>query len=135
MTKQEFKVLSFQNFLTIKEILIARGSITLNIVGKSMLPLINEDGKEYRVYPVQSAKDLKRFDIIVYWSKEVLIAHYFWRANKHFNDDPNDAYLITRPLNPLRSYDHPIKFDQILGIITEKKISLWSKIKIYFMLS
>ena len=100
----------------------------INVVGKSMIPVYKPEGQVLKVSFIENIKSLKRFDIIVFWQNNMLISHYYWKKNAYFND-PNEPTIMTRPLNPIKSFDHPIKNDQILGILPEK-ISLWLKLKI-----
>ena len=134
MTKLKFKELEYHHFLMAKKIVRKEGEIQIQIQGRSMIPLYEPNGEEARVLYLQTLGELKRFDIVVFWQDNILISHYFWKANKYFNEDLNNPTLVTRPLNPIKAFDHPIHFEQILGIIRERKISFWLKIRIYLNL-
>jgi hypothetical protein len=129
VTKPEYKELDYQSFLKAQEILRAKGELEINIVGTSMLPHFPISGYTAIVKPVPSLESLKRFDIIVFWQNDKLIGHYFWKKNTHFNED-----LLTKPLNPIKGIDHPIQFEQILGIIPDKPIGPYLKLKVFLSL-
>ncbi|MDO9184043.1 MAG: hypothetical protein Q7U04_16640 [Bacteriovorax sp.] len=85
---------------------------------------------------VESIKDLaslKKFDVIIFWQNNILVCHYFWKENKFFQSeslDLNSKIIVTRPLNPLKGYDHPIKMEQILGLVSQAKINWWLRLRI-----
>jgi len=114
--------------------LLAQRKLELNVLGTSMHPLYKSAGEVANVEVLKGLKDLRRFDIIIFWQNNSLIIHYFWSLNKNFNEDPDNPLIVTRPLNPLRAFDHPIYFDRILGRVKEKKIGFWLKLKIYLSL-
>lgn len=134
MTKLKSKGLDYQDFELTKKALNLKGELDVTIVGMSMLPLYPAEGHVAKLRPLKKIEELRRFDVIVFWQNNILISHYFWKKNEHFNDDANDPYLVTRPLNPMKSVDHPIKFEHILGIIPERKIGAWLKFRIYWNL-
>ncbi|MBY0412922.1 MAG: hypothetical protein K2Q18_02090 [Bdellovibrionales bacterium] len=131
MIKLKSKEVDFQTFLLACTFLKKSKEMEIAVSGISMLPLYAKDIQITTVRHIEDLKSLKRFDIIIFWQNNILISHYYWKRNEHFNDDPNDPNIVTRPLNPIRSFDHPIKSAQILGILPEK-INLWLKIKILF---
>ena len=132
MNTQKYKELDFYSFQLAKKEVQRVGQIEIKIVGKSMYPLYEEiEGQKIIVHYVKDIKELKRFDVITFWLNNILVTHYVWKQNEVFIDDPNDPILVTRPLNPMKSFDTPIKFSQVLGIVPERKISLWLKFRIY----
>lgn len=131
VTEQKFKELDFHSFLTAKELLRHKGELKVTILGKSMVPLYQPTGQVVEIKPIADLSELKRFDIIIFWQHNKLIAHYYWKQNSYFIEDVNDPNLVTRPLNPIKSFDHPIRFNHILGIVPEK-MPLWLKLKILF---
>jgi hypothetical protein len=131
VTKQEYKELDYPSFLLIKKHLAKVSEMDIVIKGISMLPLFSKSSQVVKVQYIEDEKSLKRFDIIVFWQNNILVSHYFWGRNKYFNENPNDPDLITRPLNPIKGFDHPVKYEHILGIIPEK-IGFFLRLKILF---
>ena len=129
MTEQKFKELDYSSFQSAKEVLKKVRSLEISVMGTSMMPFYKSSGQKVIVKPLNDISDLKRFDLIVFWQHNMLVAHYYWKQNSYFNEDNNDPNLITRPLNPIKAFDHPIKFDHILGKINDE-LSLWLKLKI-----
>lgn len=128
----EFKEIDFKTFLILKSFLETKGELVMNIKGVSMNPVLYEKDC-VSVVPTKSLNSLKRFDVIIFWQNNILICHYFWRTNTYFQNNSSDLdskILTTRPLNPLRGYDHPIKMSEILGIVPMVKINWWLKLKI-----
>jgi len=123
-------VLDNSEFIILKNYLKLNKTIRLNVWGSSMLPLYKTNGEEVNIVIIHEFQDLKRFDIIVFWQNERFIIHYFWKLNKFFNDNDTNPTIVTRALNPINSFDHPIHFNQVLGIVREKKIGSWLKFKI-----
>ena len=127
------KELSWDQFNSLKVLLISKKNIPITIIGKSMLPLIKE-GNVVDVESINSILNLKRFDIIIFWQHDKLICHYFWRMNdvfQHKNADGNEKkILVTKPLNPIRRSDQPITEEQILGIVKNYHLSQYLKIKV-----
>ena len=131
VTKHKFKELDYSSFLLVKKHLENVSVMDITIKGTSMIPLFAEESQVVKVHKIDNRVSLKRFDVIIFWQDGILLSHYFWGVNKHFNEDPNDPYLITRPLNPIKGFDHPIKYEQVLGIIPVE-LSLFLKLKILF---
>lgn len=131
MTKLQFKEISYDYFLLTKAHLKNVKELDITITGNSMKPLFNEDSQQTKVRYIDDLNLLKRFDVIVFWQGDKLISHYFWKKNEYFQNDNGEPYIITRPLNPIKSFDIPIVSAQILGILPEK-IGLGLKLKIFF---
>ena len=69
-------------------------------------------------------EDLKPFDIILYWRKNILICHIFLRIE--------DNFLITKPLRG-KNVDPPIHIEHLLGVITKPKFGFFQKIILKFI--
>jgi phage repressor protein C with HTH and peptisase S24 domain len=104
---------------TLKFIIEKKGKLNLKVSGRSMIPLLKEND-EILLSPL---KNLKRFDLIAFSSKGQIVCHYFWGEN---NKD-----LLTRPLNPIGSFDFPIETEQIIGKVENVRISIFLKFKIF----
>lgn len=129
VTEQKFKELDYSSFLAIKEVLNKVEGLEITIIGTSMIPFYKNSGQKVSVKPLKSLDALKRFDIIVFWQQNILVAHYYWKQNSYFNENEKDPNLMTRPLNPIKAFDHPIKFEHILGKIDDE-LPWWLRIKI-----
>ncbi len=120
-------MVSYNEFILLKNHLKTQQSIQLKVRGHSMLPFIkNQD--ILKVNYINNLELLKRFDIIVFFQDGHYICHYFWRFNKYFNT--LEKKFITRPLNPLRNVDKPSTTSNILGKVENFKIPIWFKVKI-----
>ena len=93
------------------------------IVSGSMEPVI-KIGEEILV--VVKAKDIKKFDIIVFKQNNKLICHYLWSINKMI--DPK--LMQTRSL--LGGKDFPIREEDYIGKVVSHKLSVWRILKIIF---
>lgn len=114
-----------EDFDSIIKTLQNEGVAKVRIRGNSMNPLLSELD-HVTIFPLRDLNSIKRFDVIVFWQHNILMCHYFWKRNAVFNPD----VLLTRPLNPINGYDHPINQSQVLGIAKLVKISSWLKFKI-----
>lgn len=128
MTKHKYKELDYSSFTLLKTHLKSVKTLDIEILGLSMVPLLDPEGHKVKVLYVEDLKILKKFDVIIFWQNNILICHYYWKVNKYFND-PVDPTIVTRPLNPIKNFDHPIKYNDILGIV-DQKLSIWMKIKV-----
>lgn len=104
--------------------------VIMNVSGDSMEPLIKNSAKVV-VKKMSKIEELQRFDVVVFGQEDRLICHYFWKVNKHFSSSIDNPVIITRPLNPMIGYDHPISFNEIVGKVSNFKISRILKIRIY----
>jgi hypothetical protein len=68
---------------------------------------------------------LKKFDVVVFWTGEVLVAHYVW----HINSTVDKGTLVTRSLRP-GTEDLPLQHEQIMGKVFEVQIPLRIRMKI-----
>lgn len=96
------------NILKIK--LQKEGSLKLNIASESMQPWIWK-GSKIEIRPINS-KDLKPFDIIVFFQDKKLICHFLYIKD--------DTFLITKGLKSFK-FDEKINYGQLLGICTSHK--------------
>jgi signal peptidase I len=97
----------------------------IRIISDSMYPLIL-NGEILKV--IQLPKKLKRFDIIVFDYHGEPYCHFFW--SKIANNDS----LCTRSLKTPQKIDLPIKNLNLVGIVTNKKITSWQKFRVYFLI-
>jgi len=93
------------------------------IVSGSMEPVIKV-GEEILIEV--KAKNLKRFDIIVFVRDEKLVCHYLWNLNRFIRP----LLLQTRNIQGLR--DYPIKEEDYIGKVVSHKLSFLRKLKIVF---
>jgi len=91
------------------------------IVSGSMIPVI-QIGEEILVEV--KAKNLKRFDIIVFVQNERLICHYLWSHNQFFEP------ILLQTRNMGGGKDYPIKEEDYLGKVLSHRLSFWQKLKI-----
>lgn len=110
-------------FLKYKKRLAATGKLEFPVATNSMEPLI-EVGSIINVSKITDPLD--SFDIVVYWTGEILMAHYIWNA---YNID--NTILTRSLLNPIENSE-PISKKYILGIVTNYRISFMTRVKIYF---
>lgn len=96
---------------------------TLTVVSDSMIPLIAV-GESITVGPVAT---LKVFDIVLFFQGARLNVHYLTRI------DHEQGQYITRSLKNPHEQDYPLKRSDILGVIINKKLSIWHKIKILLL--
>lgn len=114
-------------FDLLKESIQLRGTWKARIASGSMEPLI-KTGEEIEVIPVENFSSLQRFDILVFFSNSILTCHYLWSRNTASFDE-NKPLLITRGLN-VNWEDFPIREEQILGVVKNKKIPLLAKFRL-----
>lgn len=86
------------------------------IVSDSMTPLLAV-GTEITI-EVQ-AKDLKRFDIIVFYNDDKLICHFLWNLNRRIKP----IFLQTRNLKNL-GQDLPVSYDLYVGKVISHKLRI-----------
>jgi signal peptidase I len=94
------------------------------IVSGSMIPVI-EIGEEIMVEV--KAKELKRFDIIVFVQHQKLICHYLWTINKIVEP----RLMQTRSMGGGK--DFPISEDEYVGRVISHHLNWWHKLKIIFV--
>lgn len=93
------------------------------VISDSMVPII-KIGDDV-VIDVGN-KDIKRFDIIVFYHDGKLICHYLWRMNKIVKP------ILLQTRNMSGKLDYPVTLDDYLGKVMNYKLSLWQKLKILF---
>lgn len=93
------------------------------IVSGSMVPVINI-GEEIVVEV--KARDLKRFDIVVFLDEGKLICHYLWTINRLVEP----RLMQTR--NTYGHKDFPIREEDYIGRVISHRLSFWRKLKIIF---
>lgn len=89
----------------------------------SMLPVIKV-GEAITVEP--HAKNLKRFDIIVFVQNDVLICHYLWNINRVVKP------ILYQTRSLVGGVDFPITQDDYMGRVVSHRLNLWWKLKIIF---
>lgn len=89
------------------------------IVTGSMAPLIPVGASVV----VDSAADIKRHDIVVFWQDDKLICHVCWHENKVIQQC-DQRIFVTRPLRGARR-DFSILQNQILGKVLNYKLPRW----------
>lgn len=99
------------------------GPVEIRIVTGSMEPLL-QVGHVYRLHD-RPRRNWARFDVVVFWSGEVLVAHYVWHVNAIFEA----GNVITKSLRP-GAEDLPLREDQILGFIPGARIPRWTRFTI-----
>lgn len=100
------------------------GPIEIRIVSDSMLPLIKV-GDTISMF--KKPTKLKAFDIIVFFDVDKLVCHFIWKDQKDFNGS-----IITRSLKEPYKNEVPRNYKDIIGIVSSKKISSTTRIKILF---
>ncbi len=88
-----------------------------------MIPVINI-GEEITVEV--KAKNLKRFDIIVFMQDDVLVCHYLWNINRFIEP------LLLQTRNISGGRDYPIKEEDYIGKVLSHRMSLLRKLSIIF---
>ncbi|MBA2405171.1 MAG: S24 family peptidase [Bdellovibrionales bacterium] len=107
----------------LKEQILSQAFFKGRIVSGSMVPVINI-GEEIMVEI--KARDLKRFDIIVFWQDEMLICHYLWNMNRFIKP------ILMQTRNISGGKDYPIKDEDYIGKVVSHKLSFLRKLKIIF---
>ena len=111
---KESEELSKDDFEKLKRLPFFKGKI----VSGSMHPVIKiGDGIVVEIGNL----NIKRFDIIVFYSHGILICHYLWAYNKVFTP----ILFQTRSL--FGKKDHPIDASSYLGKVISHKLSWWRK--------
>ncbi len=95
------------------------------IVSDSMMPLI-PIGSEIQIEKLESVKNLKKFDILLFKYQSQLFCHYYWHQNNQF-----DKGLITTRSLRTGDKDHPVYESDIIGRVKNFKMTSRQKILIY----
>lgn len=111
---------SYNNFIQLKK--SPRTSVKANILSSSMEPWLRIDDQV--TVKTAKAEELKPFDIILFWRKDIFICHVFLKIDNDF--------LITKPLHG-KKIDPPSHTSNLLGIVTDPKFSFFQKIILRFL--
>lgn len=117
--------MDYLEFSAIKNKLIRTGSLEIQIVSDSMRPFI-QIGEQLTIRPLP--KRLDYLDLVVFLDRDRLICHFLWLDQKKFNDT-----IVTRSLKEITLNETPTSYSHILGIVENKKVPLFLKIKITFL--
>ena len=121
--------ISQSHFEFLKETLGKQGHLNIRIISDSMEPVI-KTGEELQVLPcVSDFNLLNRFDILVFWNGKYFVCHYLWNKNQ-LSFNKKEKLLTTRGLKNLYE-DFPIQESHILGVLPNRRIPFWWKLKIY----
>ena len=107
----------------LKDEIISRPFFRGKIITGSMIPVINI-GEEITVEV--KAKNLKRFDIIVFMQDDVLVCHYLWNINRFIEP------LLLQTRNISGGRDYPIKEEDYIGKVVSHRMSFLRKLRIIF---
>ena len=110
------KTITHDIFLLLKLKLQKHKTLPVRIVTGSMLPLIKIDENIW-VEPPPPLEELKRFDILVYWSDDKFICHYLDRINDVINSD--QKVLILKGLKN-KGQDFPVYYENLFGKVNMK---------------
>lgn len=89
------------------------------IVSDSMIPLLKVGD---RIVVDVGNRDLKRFDLIVFWNEDKLVCHFVWAMNRTVTP----FLLQTRNLKKLGK-DVPISWEDYLGKVVSHGFSPWER--------
>ena len=107
----------------LKKQLVNESVVKLKVVSDSMVPLI-KIGDLIEVQKIADLKELKHFDIIVFDQAGRLNVHFLTKI------DHTHQQYITQCLKFRGENDYPLKPDQIIGLVKNKNLSLWQKMKV-----
>ncbi len=108
---------------SVKKKILGQAFFKGKIVSGSMVPVISI-GEEITIEV--KARELKRFDIIVFVQHQKLICHYVWAMNKIVEP----RLMQTRSMGGGK--DFPIGEDDYIGKVISHRLSWWNKLKIIF---
>jgi hypothetical protein len=104
---------------------IARGEpVAFKVASGSMAPVIAVGE------PIVVAKHnggFRRFDIVAFWSGEILICHYIWRRNL-LELQGEGPVFITKNIH--LNEDLPVPAKNILGLVVSHSIPKFSRLKL-----
>lgn len=98
--------------------------IFFKVASDSMYPLIKINDK--LVFESVAVDQLKIFDIIIFKRHEKLVVHFIWR-----NQIRHNQTIITRCLKNIYLDEEPILATEILGRVTNFKLSKFSQFIIF----
>lgn len=93
------------------------------VITDSMEPVIHP-GDEITVSVGE--KNLKRFDIIVFYQDEKLTCHYLWQKNKIIHP------ILLQTRNMKKENDLPVPESDYLGKVTSHRLSFFQRLKLFF---
>jgi signal peptidase I len=93
------------------------------IVSDSMIPVI-KPGDVITV--TVGEKNLRRFDIIVFYHDESLTCHVLWQRNQVIKP------ILMRTKNMKNEMDLPVSENDYLGKVTSHQLNLFQKLKLFF---
>lgn len=99
--------------------------IKFKVVSESMNPVIRI-GDELITKKITG--DLNTFDIILFKRHNKLVVHYVWRNQKNFNNT-----VTTRSLQNIYLDEEPVSYSDIMGKVSNYKLSIFKKIKIILL--
>ena len=70
-------------------------------------------------------KDLKRFDLIIFWRNNQMFCHCLWTMNRFMEP----IFLQSRCIK-YQDREHPIRFEDYLGKVTSHELPIRFKLKI-----
>ncbi len=107
-------------FFELKEQISNEGMLKLKIVSDSMEPLMPV-GQFYKVAKLND--EIKRFDIVVFFRDDKLVAHYVWNKNTL-----RGVSYSTRSLKEPDKDEIPVNEADVLGLLVGQKIGFFRKL-------
>ena len=98
--------------------------IFFKVVSDSMHPLIKINDK--LIFESVPFEQLKIFDIVIFKRRENLTVHFIWRNQIKYNQT-----IITRSLKNIYCDEEPVLLTEILGRVTNFKLSNLSRFIIF----
>lgn len=112
-------------FGALRKRLKTTGELTLRVASDSMEPILKEG--QLVVVQERELRQLKRFDIVVFWQQNKLFCHYLWTLQEDLAT--GEIGFITKSLKSPQDIDLPSKEYYLLGIVPNQ-IPLYFKIKV-----
>jgi hypothetical protein len=110
-------------FLELKESVVQRGEIQVQILTDSMEPIIKA-GEWVTCVPLD--QDLAIFDILVFYSNQKLFCHFLFKRKSALHDR-SQTMLVTGSYK-YQGLDAPVPREMILGRITSHRIGFLRKL-------
>jgi len=99
---------------------LQEGPLTMRLVSDSMAPLL----KVGDLVEVQKcSQPIQLFDLVVFWTNEKLMCHFLWRDQLAY-----DGTFVTRSLKDPWHDDLPQPHENLLGVVSDRRISDWRKL-------
>ena len=114
-------------FRALKMRLQREGRLELRVASTSMQPVIWKD--QAVVAEEVNPKELKKFDIIIFWQQQKIFCHLLWHIQKN---EKNEDIFITKSLENPCEIDMPLKEELLLGKVNATipiylKLIMWLK--------